>query len=441
MKYALAVDIGASSGRHILGWVENGEIQMEEIYRFPNGMHMENGHECWDIEGLSGHLIAGMKKCAELGKIPETIAIDTWGVDYVLLDENMKRIGEATAYRDTRTEGYPEKLDAAMPRVAQYARAGMAYQPFNTVYQLMAEFEEHPERRESVKHISLMPCYLSGLLCGKYVNEYSMASTTAMLNAETRDWDKEILAAANIPVEKLGGKPAAPGTVLGRLTPEVAAEVGFDCDVMLCACHDTGSAFHAVPAKDDHAVYISSGTWSLLGAVLPDPVLTPEAMASGFTNEGGVKGIRFLQNIMGLWMLQCIRHEWDDRLSFAEMADLAAEGESYQYTINATDNRFMNPASMVGEIKAALAESGAPAPANDAELLFCVNHSLAAAYARAIENLSKITKREYTTINIVGGGCKNKLLNRLTQEAAGLPVTAGPSEGTALGNLMIQLGF
>ena len=440
-EYVLAIDIGASSGRHILGHMENGELVMEEIYRFPNGMHPLHGHDCWDIEGLHQHLLKGMKECARLGKLPKTVAIDTWGVDYVLLDKDNQRIGDAVAYRDNRTAPFVDKLAEILPMSGQFARAGIAYQPFNTVYQLMAEFAEHPERREQTAQVSLMPCYLSGLLCGVYQNEYTMASTTGMLNAVSRDWDPDILAAAGIPMEIMGGKPAMPGTVLGHLTPEVRAEVGFDCEVMLCACHDTGSAFHAVPAKDDHAVYISSGTWSLLGAVLPQPVCTEEARLSGFTNEGGIKGIRFLQNIMGLWMLQCIRHEWDDRLSFGEMADLAATGSAYPYTVNATDNRFMNPDSMVGELKQALQEQGAPAPANDAELLYCVNHSLAAAYGRAVEHLSKVTDREYTSVNIVGGGCRNQLLNRLTEEATGLPVIAGPAEGTAMGNLMVQLGM
>ena len=439
--YALAIDIGASSGRHILGHLEGGELVMEEVWRFPNGMHRQNGHDCWDIEGLERELVNGLKECARLGKIPATVAIDTWGVDYVLLDSENRRIGDAVAYRDPRTAPFVDALAKELPMSEQFARAGIAYQPFNTVYQLMAEFAEHPERLAQTAQVSLMPCYLSGVLCGVYQNEYSMASTTGMLNAVTRDWDPDILAAAGIPVAIMGGKPAAPGMVLGHLKPEIRAEVGFDCQVMLCACHDTGSAFHAVPAKDDHAVYISSGTWSLLGTVLPEPVCTEEARLGGFTNEGGVKGIRFLQNIMGLWMLQCIRHEWNDRLSFAEMADLAERGSAYPAIVDATDNRFLNPASMEKELRAALKEQGAPDPKDEAELLYCVNRSLAAAYAKAVKVLTRVTGREYTSMNIVGGGCRNRLLNRLTEEAVGLPVTAGPAEGTAMGNLMIQLGL
>ena len=426
-QYVLAIDIGASSGRHILGWMENGVLQMEEIYRFPNGISPRNGHDCWDIDALHQHLLDGLKRCAELGKLPATVAIDTWGVDYVLIHPDGSRAGDAVAYRDARSAPQAEILAKVMPHSEQFARAGIAYQPFNTVYQLMAEFAEHPERRDAGLTVSLMPSYLSGLLCGRFVNEYTMASTTGMLNAVTRDWDDDILAAAGIPKAMLGGKPAMPGLILGDLLPSVQAYVGFNCQVMLCAGHDTGSAFHAVPAKDDHAVYISSGTWSLLGTVLPAPVLTEEARQSGFTNEGGIKGIRFLQNIMGLWMLQCIRHEWHDELSFGEMADLAATGSSYAPIVNATDNRFMNPASMEQEILAALRDQGDPLPVGRAELLYCVNHSLAAAYARAITHMSAVTARDYTSINIVGGGCKNALLNRLTAEATGLPVTAGPS--------------
>lgn len=440
-KYVLAIDIGASSGRHILGHMENGELMMEEIYRFPNGISPLNGHDCWDIEGLQRHLVEGLKACRVLNKIPETVAIDTWGVDYVLIDKDGKRFGDAVAYRDARSAPFADVLAKTMPHGEQFARAGIAYQPFNTVYQLMAEFAEHPERKDMGLTISLMPSYLSGCLCGRFVNEYTMASTTGMLNAVSRDWDDEILQAAGIPKEMLGGKPAMPGLILGDLLPEIQAEVGFNCQVMLCAGHDTGSAFHAVPAKDDKAVYISSGTWSLLGTVLPQPVLTPEARASGFTNEGGIKGIRFLQNIMGLWMLQCIRHEWHDELSFAEMADLAATGTAYAPIVNATDNRFMNPASMEQEILAALKDQGDPLPADRAELLYCVNHSLAAAYAVAVKHMEQVIGRTCTSINIVGGGCRNQLLNRLTAESTGLPVTAGPAEGTAMGNLMVQLGL
>ena len=437
---ALAIDIGASSGRHILGTVEDGRLRMEEIYRFPNGMTERNGHECWDVPSLLSHILAGLRRCAELGRSPATIGIDTWGVDYVLLDANDALLGDTVAYRDARTQGMEERLNAILAPEAQYARTGIAHQPYNTVYQLMAEFGAHPERRTQARTLLFMPCYLGYLLTGQKKNEYTIASTSGLINACTRTWDEEILRAADIPVSLLGGAPALPGQTLGHLSPEVAAAVGFDCEVVLTACHDTGSAFRAVPAADENAVYLSSGTWSLLGAVLPEPILTESAYRAGFTNEGGVHGIRFLQNIMGMWILQCLRHEDGDRRSFAQMAELAATGGAYRPIFDAAHVRFLNPPSMHEAILDALREQGDALPETDAQLLYCVNHSLAACYARAITDLQTLTGRTFTSINIVGGGCQNALLNQLTADATGLPVIAGPAEGTALGNLLIQLG-
>lgn len=439
MRYALAIDIGASSGRHMLGWKENGHWNMEEVYRFPNAFRQQNGHDCWDVEALLQHILEGMKQCKMKGTIPATVAIDTWGVDYVLLDQNRQRLGNAVAYRDNRTQGMDRLLESRLSFKQHYAYTGIAKQPYNTVYQLMADFLEHPEYNQKASQLVFMPCYLTGLLCGKMENEYTIASTSGLLNAETKDWDETVIRAAGIPPAILAKKPVPPGTSLGYLSPEIAEKVGYNCQVVLTACHDTGSAFFAVPAKDQNAVYLSSGTWSLLGTMLPKPVLSTEALEAGFTNEGGVNGIRFLQNIMGLWMLQRIRSEWKERLSFAEMASLAEQGTNYLPIVDATSQRFLNPDSMIGAVQEELTQSGQPLPQNDAQLLFCVNHSLAVCYARAVQKLQQLTGRCFTSLNIVGGGCNNQLLNRLTQEATGLPVTIGPSEATALGNLMVQM--
>lgn len=439
IKYALAIDIGASSGRHILGhYDENGHIVMEEVYRFPNNMIRRSGHHCWDIDALTGHVIAGLKKCAEIGKIPATVGIDTWGVDYLLLDADGNIVGDAYHYRDSRTDGIADEFDGIMPMADLYARTGIARQPFNTLYQLIAGFRENPEHKNADK-LLFMPCYLAWKLCGKAVNEYTIASTGMLLNAATGDWDADVLTAAGIPAQLLGDKPAMPGQILGDLLPEVAAEVGYNCLVMLTACHDTGSAFYCVPAPDDQTAYLSSGTWSLLGAMLDAPVCTVEALESGYTNEGGVDGIRFLKNIMGMWLLQRIRADWDNRLSHGEMAALAEQGAGYESVINVLDSRFLNPESMVNEILAALSDQGAPAPTNDAELLYCVHHSLALSYADAIRALEGVTGRKFTSLLIIGGGSQNNLLNRLTEEAAGVKVIKGPIEGTALGNLRVQL--
>lgn len=438
-KYALAIDIGASSGRHILGhYDEHGAIIMEEIYRFPNQMILKNGHFCWDIAALENHVIAGMKKCAEIGKIPATVAVDTWGVDYLLLDAEGNLMGDSVAYRDSRADGYADKFSEKMPFVDLYAHTGIAKQPFNTLYQLMADFDENPDHRNADKML-FMPCYLCWKLCGVAANEYTIASTGALVNAATRDWDADVLAAAGIPAKMLGGKPAAPGQLLGPLLSEVAAEVGYQCSVMLTACHDTGSAFYCVPAPDDQTAYLSSGTWSLLGAVLETPVCTEEALQTGYTNEGGVNGIRFLKNIMGMWLLQRIRKDWNNRLSHGEIAALAEQGAGYEPVIDVLDGRFLNPDCMVDEILAALKDQGSPAPANDAELLYCVHHSLAVSYANAIRALEGIAGRKFTSLLIIGGGSQNNLLNRLTEQEAGVRVIKGPIEGTALGNLRVQL--
>lgn len=437
-RYALAIDIGASSGRHILGHYENGEIVMEEIYRFPNQMIPKNGHMCWDIDALTGHVIEGIRQCSVIGKIPATVAIDTWGVDYLLLDENGEILGDAVAYRDSRTDGVTEKLAEKMTFPQMFARTGIAHQPFNTVYQLMADFAENPGHRNAAKML-FMPNYLCWKLCGVAVNEYTIASTGALLNAATGDWDEDVLSAAGIPAAMLGGKPEKPGKVLGPLLPEIAERVGFTCDVMLTACHDTGSAFYCVPAPDDQTAYLSSGTWSLLGAVLDSPICTDEARESGYTNEGGVNGVRFLKNIMGMWLLQRIRKDWNNRLSHGEIAALAEQGADYPHVIDVFDSRFLNPDSMVDAVLSALADQGSPAPANDAQLLYCVHHSLAVSYADAIRALENVTGRKFTGLLIIGGGSQNQLLNRLTEQEAGVRVLKGPIEGTALGNLRVQL--
>lgn len=432
-QYVLSIDIGASSGRHMLGFVQDGHLTLEEIYRFPNGASMQNGHLCWDIDTLWQHVLAGMKKCAELGKIPVSMGIDTWAVDHVLVDEAGCRLTPAVAYRDERTKPVLDRI----PFDTLYRRTGIAMQPFNTVYQLMATPKELLQKAH---RLLMIPDYLHYLLTGKMCNEYTNASSTALLDPANRTWNTDVLRMADIPAHLFPAAPKAPGTELGHLLPSIAQQVGFDCRVILPATHDTGSAYLAVPARDENAVYLSSGTWSLLGTELPAPVLSDTARDAGFTNEGGYGGtIRLLRNIMGLWMLQCLRKEYNERYTFAEMADMAAQGAAYTHIINATDNRFLAPVSMREEILSALRDQGAPLPQNENELLACVHRSLAVCYARAIRDLETLTGKRYTSINIVGGGCNNRTLNQWTADETNLPVLAGPSEGTALGNALAQL--
>ncbi len=438
MNTYLAVDIGASTMRMILGWLEEGKIQLQEVYRTANTQQVRNGHLCWNLDELYAGIVQGLKVCKDCGRIPASMGIDTWGVDYVLLDGQDRILGDSVAYRDSRTEGMDKLLEEKLSFDRHYAITGIAKQPYNTVYQLMAQFREDPEYKKA-DSLLLVPCYLNFLLTGVKKNEYTICSTSAMLDAKTGDWSPEVLEAAGIPQSLLSEKPCAPGTVVGGLKQELVQELGFDVKVIVPAAHDTGSAFVAVPARDEEAVYLSSGTWSLLGVENAVPNTTGEALASGFTNEGGYNDkIRFLKNIMGLWILQSIHKEIDGKYSFGEMADMAASEDSYPGRVDVNDNRFLAPKNMIGEITAALAEKGYPDPSLS-QLLSCVNHSLADCYAQAIRDLEKMVGRPFTSINIVGGGCQNRYLNTLTAKATGLPVYAGPTEGTALGNLVIQM--
>jgi rhamnulokinase len=302
MKTYLAVDIGASSGRHILGWLADGKMQLAEVYRFKNGAEHRNGHLCWDADGLKNHVLEGLRACAEHvepeQETPASVAIDTWGVDFVLLDEAMNRIGDAVAYRDGRTAGVPEKLEAVLPFAELYARTGIQQQVYNTVYQLWALRQEAPEQLERAAHFLMMPDYLGFVLSGVCANEYTIASTSALLNAREKTWDQEILRRIGVPARIFHPVRMA-GEALGRLTPDVQSSVGFDTLVRLAPAHDTASAFLAVPARDENAVFLSSGTWSLIGVENPEPITTAESRAQNFTSEGGYQyRYRYLKNIM-----------------------------------------------------------------------------------------------------------------------------------------------
>lgn len=435
MTYVLAVDMGASGGRHILAHLEEGKIVLEEIYRFDNVMVERNGHLCWQMDRLWEHVLKGMAACKAAGKIPVSMGIDTWGVDYVLLDQAGQVLGDTVAYRDSRTQGMDAKLEQTMPFTELYRRTGIAKQPFNTVYQLMATPREQLDQAQD---FLMIPDYLHYRLTGRKANEYTEASTTGMLNSATRDWDQEVLAAAGIPAG-IFRRPEMPGTNLGSILPEIAQRVGFSCEVVLPATHDTGSAFMAVPARSDNAVYLSSGTWSLLGVENDVPLTGIDSLESGFTNEGGYGGkIRYLKNIMGMWILQCVRNELEKRYSFGEMAQMAAEAPETPWRVDVADNRFLAPKNMIAELQLAVTQQGGE-ELTLPRLLRMVNLSLAEGYAKAIVQLEQLTGKRYDTVHIVGGGSQNQTLNQMTADATGRTVVAGPTEGTALGNLMAQL--
>ncbi len=439
MNIYLAIDIGASGGRHIAGWVENGRIVTREVYRFENGAEMKNGHLVWDIEGLVSHVIAGMAAAKALGLTPTSVGIDTWGVDFVLLDDEGQLVGDAVAYRDSRTESIDTLLEKTMPFDQHYRLCGTAKQPFNTVYQMIAVLREHPEYREQARDFLMIPEYLSFRLTGKRMHEWTNLSTAALMDVKERTWSTEVRRAADLPDHWFETPIAPPGTLLGSLLPEIAEFVGYDTQIILPATHDTGSAYMAVPARDNQAAFLSSGTWSLLGVELPEPIPTDASRKAGFTNEGGYGyNTRYLKNIMGLWMLQCIRRETGKQHSYAEMAEMAA-ASSYPAYVDAGDNRFLAPESMLDEVKAALREQGDPEPETLGDVIRAVTVGLAVCYKKAIAEMEQLTGTHFTSLNIVGGGSQNVTLNRLTAEHTGLPVLAGPAEGTALGNLAAQM--
>lgn len=433
--YFLAVDIGASSGRHILGWLEDGRLCLEEVYRFPNGTAPKNGHQCWDHEGLFESIVAGMKRCAEIGKIPSYMGIDTWGVDFLLLDADGRVIGDAVGYRDSRTVGIDKKVYEFIPEEELYERTGIQKQLYNTVYQLMALKSDAPEQLMAADKLLMMPDYLGYRLTGICHQEYTNATTGQLVNINTGEWDMELIRRLGYP-EKLFGKLSMPGEILGRLSPEIVERVGYDLTVIHPASHDTGSAVLAVPTNSDNIAYLSSGTWSLMGVERLVPDSSSAARAHNFTNEGGYdKRFRYLKNIMGLWIIQSIRKELGGKYSFAELCDMATALGDTPYRINVNDSAFLAPDSMMGAIKD---YCNAPDMPLD-HILCCVYHSLAECYAETIKEICEVTGRAPEALHIIGGGSKDGYLNELTAKALDIPVYTGPTEATAIGNLLAQM--
>ncbi len=453
-KYYLAIDIGASSGRHIIGWLEDGKMNLQEIYRFENRQLQKNGHLVWDMDNLWNGIIDGLKACKDQNMIPETVGIDTWGVDYVLLDENGDMLGDPIAYRDRRTEGMDEVVVSIINEKELYERCGIQKQLFNTIYQLMAQKEDDPEILEKADGLLMIPDYFNYRLTGVRKQEYTNATTTGMVNARSKTWDKELISMLGLP-EKLFGELSMPGTVVGSFAKEIQDQVGYNATVVLPATHDTGSAFLAVPAKDENSVFLSSGTWSLLGIENSEPVTDEAARHENLTNEGGAwYRYRFLKNIMGLWIIQSIRRELNgteyvegrksryadgNNYSFPDLIRLARESEGFVSDIDVNDEVFLSPLSMIGAIKIYCESKGQPVPETVGEIMQTVYRGLSKCYAETVKRLSNITGKEITSVNIIGGGCQDSYLNELTARATGLPVYAGPIEGTAIGNLVIQM--
>ena len=439
MEYFLAIDIGASSGRHMLGHIENGRLVLTEIHRFPNGMEKDaKGQLTWDLNALFNEILTGLKKCATLGKHPTSVGIDTWGLDYVLLDKNMEMIGPAIAYRDHRTEGMYEEVDAHIPLAELYARTGIQKMTINSIYQLMAVKKYTPEVLAQAHMLLFVPDYLHYLLSGVAKTEYTIASTSDLINAKTCGWDDEVIAACGFP-RHIFGEIVPPGTVLGDLTPEVQQAVGFNCKVITPASHDTASAVMAVPTDVAEPLYISSGTWSLMGVERMTPDTSPASQAGNFTNEGGYEyRYRYLKNIMGLWMIQCVKKELDNKYSYAQLCEMAEES-AISSIINVNAPQFLSPDSMIQAVQAACEETGQPIPKTPGELAAVIYNSLAISYRDTAQLLESITGKTYDTIYIVGGGSNAEYLNNLTAKQTGKIIHTGPSEATAIGNMAAQM--
>lgn len=438
MQYYLAVDIGASSGRHILSHLENGKIILEEIYRFSNGMVEVDGEKVWDSKKLFEDILTGMRKCYELGKIPVSMGIDTWAVDFALLDKEDHLIGKTVGYRDGRTKGMDQEVYKVISQDQLYERTGIQKQIFNTIYQLMAVKMKKPQELANAKTMLLIPDYFNFLLTGRKVTEYTNASTTQLLHPETKEWDFELIDMLGFPRD-IFTEIKLPGTIVGELTEEIQKKVGFCCKVVLPATHDTGSAVVAVPSNEEDVLYISSGTWSLMGTELKEAICTKESMEKNLTNEGGYDyRFRYLKNIMGMWMINSAKKEIADDMSYADICAMASK-TTIASIVPANDDRFLAPKNMTEEVKAACRESGQQVPEGIAEVAAVIYHSLAKCYADTMNEIEEITGKNYDCIHIVGGGSNAVYLNELTAKACGKTVYTGPTEATAVGNVAAQM--
>ena len=433
MTYYLAIDIGASSGRHILGYIDNGRLKLEEIHRFENYITNQNGTLVWDIEHLVSEVKKGIAKCKEIGKIPCTVAIDTWGVDYVLLDESKQEILPAVSYRDSRTNRVINKVESIISAEELYLKTGIQKQNFNTIYQLYAD--KLSGRLEDAKHFLMIPAYLSYKLTGIIKNEYTNATTTGMVNADTKQWDYEIIDKLSLP-KHLFGTLDTPCTVIGNFTKEMQDYAGFDSTVIFAPSHDTASAVCACPI-DDNSVYISSGTWSLIGVESLNPIVNEKSMAANFANEGGIDyRFRFLKNYMGMWLFQNVKKNLNNEFSYDDMMRLAMQSKRFEMIdTNAPD--FLAPENMINAIRSYLKNESIPIEV----VINSVYHSLAQSYKNAIDEIEKLAGKTIDNVFIVGGGSKDTYLNKLTAQYTGKKVVTGLSEATATGNLLSQIMY
>lgn len=443
MNAYLAVDFGGGSGRVMAGSIDQGVLKLEEVYRFPNRQVRMGNHIYWDFLSLFEEMKNGLRQAVLKGYSVKSIGIDTWGVDFGLIDKDGNLLGNPVCYRDPRTDGLPEELFDEAELSVHYAQAGIQVMSINTLFQLYSMKKGDNVQLKVADKLLFMPDLFSYYLTGVANNEYCIASTSELLDAGTRTWNRSLIEKLGLP-QHLFGDIVMPGTVRGKLKPEIREEIGLleDVEVIAVGSHDTSSAVFAVPVTTcSCSAFLSSGTWSLLGVEVQQPILTEDARKAGFTNEGGVgDNIRFLQNITGLWMLQCLVSQWKERgeetdydylITSAEVADISS-------MIDVDDKSFQNPIDMETAISDYCRQHALQIPASQGEYVRCVLQSLAQRYKRGIEQLNSLIPHPVEQLHIVGGGCRNRLLNRLAAEALGIPVYAGPVEATAIGNILVQ---
>ena len=435
-RHCVAVDLGASSGRVMLARYnrEQRSLTLSEIHRFVNCLQKKDGFDCWDIDGLEAEIRCGLEKVCAQGIAIDSIGIDTWGVDYVLINAQGERVGLPVSYRDNRTDGVMARAQQQIGKAEIYRRSGIQFLPFNTLYQLRALVEQQAEQVDNIAHALLIPDYFSYRLTGNLNWEYTNATTTQLVNINTDNWDETLLAWTGASADWFG-TPTHPGNVIGHWR----CPQGNAIPVVAVASHDTASAVIAAPLADSNAAYLSSGTWSLMGFESKTPCTSEEALAANITNEGGAEGrYRVLKNIMGLWLLQRILKEQN----VSDLPALIAATETLpacRSLIHPNDDRFINPANMSAEIQAACRETGQPVPDNAADLARCIFDSLALLYADVLSELAVLRGKPFSQLHIVGGGGQNQLLNQLCADACGIRVVAGPVEASTLGNIGVQL--
>ena len=433
----VAVDIGASSGRLMLGQLKNGKLNLQEVHRFKNGFSKQAGHDCWSIDSIMNEIFIGLEKIKALGYKKIILGIDTWAVDYVLVGKDGKKLKDPISYRDSRTKDALKELTSDLPKQYIYQKTGIQFLNFNTLYQL---YEESKDVLQETDKIMMIPDYIGYVLTGKAVTEVTNASTTQMLNLREGLFDQDLLKKVNVSPEQFP-KLVESGTVLGSIKASWLKKYDLpETQVVTVATHDTASAVLGAPGQGENWAYLSSGTWSLIGTELNVPENGELAFENNYTNEWGAYGTyRFLKNIMGLWMIQNVKKELNGEFSFQELADLAAQEKPFQQFIDVNDERFTNPANMINAIKDYCRETGQKVPETPGELAMAIYSNLALYYANELQELNKILGYQIKSLNIVGGGSNVTLLNQLTSTLAQIKVFAGPGEATAIGNLIVQM--